>query len=126
MSSNAGRKVGGDRHEDNVFGPSWFDVYVIMGELFSKFPDRQLTITLHRNTSVKKTAGLVVWVTDGNGTVWGSQRYLDRDPQSSKTAAGAFWTACTRAYHRLEEKQAIADGEYEQVDISDAEGEIPF
>lgn len=92
--------------DGSPYGPSWYDVYIVLAELHARFPNRGLSVKLHLNTSANKKAGLVVWVTDNVGTVWGAQRYLDKSPESSATAAAAFWTAATRAFHRLEASEA--------------------
>lgn len=126
MQPTKGRKIGGDSHEEKPYGPSWYDVYIILSELYSKFPDKNLTVCLQRNTGVDKTAGLLVWVRDDVGRIWGSKRFLDRSPESSKTASAAFWAACTRAYHAIEEAKAIADGEYEETESREAQDDLPF
>lgn len=104
--------------ENTPYGPSWYDVYIIMTELLNTFPDEGIVITLHTNKSVNLKAGLRVDVTNRVGTILGAGRFMDNDPTSAKTAAAAFWRAATRAYHRLEEEQAVKDGEYSQLDIT--------
>lgn len=101
MPPTAHSKASNDR-DGSPYGPSWYDVYILLADLHARFPHRDLSVTLHLNTSVNKKAGLCVWVTDGGGTVWGAQRYLDKGPESSATAAAAFWTALTKAFNRLE------------------------
>jgi len=121
-----GRKIGEDAHNERPYGPSWYDVYVVLAELTQKFPERGVRVDLLLNTAVNKQAGLVVWVRDDVGTVLGAKRFLDKSPESSKTAAGAFWAAITRAYHKLEEIEGKSAGELKQLDISEDEDDIPF
>lgn len=112
--------------EKTPYGPSWYDVYIILKELHTHFPDEQITVNLILNTSVDKRAGLLVWVRNGMGTVLGAKSYMDSHHDSAKTAAAAFWTAATKAYHTLEERKAAAGGTIEQLDITDADGVDAF
>jgi len=114
-----------DRAELSTYGPSWYDVYIIMKELHSQFPDENVTVTLMTNTAVDKTAGLLVWVRNGMGTVLAAKRFLDKSPESSKTAAGAVWGACTRAYHRLDAERQQEEVKQGELDITDGEAGDP-
>lgn len=104
--------------ENTPYGPSWYDVFIILSELTHTFPDEPVTITLHTNRSVNLKAGLRVDVRNQLGTILGACRFMDNDPTSAKTAAAAFWRAATRAYHALEEAKAVSEGEYSQLDIT--------
>lgn len=96
-----------------------------MKELQTQFPDEPVTVTLMTNTAVDKTAGLLVWVRNGAGTVLGSKRFLDKSPESSKTAAGAVWGACTKAFHRLDRERYEKALSQVELDITFPEGDDP-
>lgn len=114
-----------DRAELNSYGPSWYDVYIIMMELKKQFPDENVSITLHTNTAVDRTAGLLCKVTNESGTILGAKRFLDKGAESSKTAAGAVWGACTRAYHKLDRERYEKALEQVELDITTPVGGPP-
>lgn len=125
MPSNRNKKHN-NPEEKTPYGPSWYDVYIILKELHTNFPDEKITVNLLLNTSVDKRAGLLVWVRNGMGTVLGAKPYMDSHHDSAKTAAAAFWVALTKAYHTLEEKRDAVTPTQQELDITGSEADPPF
>lgn len=126
MSSSKGRLIGGDKHEEKVYGPSWYDVWVIIREL-KALTDDDIKIVLTAAKTVNGRASLCAEVhRNGAFMFYCGKRFLETSPEASKTAAAAFWAAATRAYHIIEEENAVKNGEYPQLDITSGEADDPF
>lgn len=97
-----------DRAEQKTYGPSWYDVWIVLQELRVLCPD-PIELRLGGGKAPNGKASLVFEVyRDGKFMFYCGKRFLDNGAESSKTAAGAAWAALTRAYHIIEAEQELA------------------
>lgn len=96
-----------DRAEQNTYGPSWYDVWIVLQELRALSSDR-IDLYLSGGKAPNGKASLIFEVhRDGKFMFYCGKRFLDNGAESSKTAAGAAWSALTRAYHIIEAEQEL-------------------
>ena len=106
--------------QEREFGPSWYDVWIMLSEL-QALDVGKITLQLELSHNVKGTAGLCFRVYhDGAFVFYSGKHFLDKGPDSAKTAAGAAWVALTKAYHQLEGKKEKSAPRVEELDITEA------